>query len=63
LNTNSSKTIQARGEEVLVKPNVDRKFPFIVVTSIMLGNASLRKRSWMCFLIGGAFQWQKLASE
>jgi hypothetical protein len=49
----SLKTILARGQ-VLVKPNVDRAFPLVVVTSIMLGNTSLTNRLWLRFLMRGS---------
>jgi hypothetical protein len=57
-NTNSSKTILVRGE-VLVKPNLERPFPLVMLTSIMLGNESLRKRSWLHFLMRGSISLAK----
>jgi hypothetical protein len=58
LNTISSKTIRERGQ-LLVKPNDERDFPFVVVTSIMLGNGSMRKILWMRFLMRGSISSTK----
>jgi hypothetical protein len=44
---------------LLVKPNDERDFPFVVVTSIMLGKGSMRKILWMRFLIRGSISSAK----